>query len=114
MKSTPRAQRPPRRIDRSTNPEDARDSQKSVRRWLGLSVGALITAGLFSLGLIIGRMPPFSEWVTDPQFFKRALVVHVDLALIVWFYAFITGLFCLIPRRKRARKIASQDRKSVV
>src|SRR5690554_1502745 len=83
------------------------DDHRRVRRWLGLSGGALITAGLFSLGLIIGRMPPFSEWVTDPQFFKRALVVHVDLALIVWFYAFITGLFCLIPRRKRARKIAS-------
>lgn len=83
------------------------NEQKNVRRWLGLSVGALITAGFFSLGLIIGRMPPFSEWVTDPQFFKRALVVHVDLALIVWFYAFIAGLFCLIPRQKRARKIAS-------
>lgn len=82
------------------------EDQKNVRRWLGLSVGALITAGLFSLGLIIGRMPPFSGWVTDPQFFKRALVVHVDLALIVWFYAFITGLFCLIARRRVARKIA--------
>src|SRR5690554_764240 len=32
------------------------DDKRSVRRWLGLSVGALITAGLFSLGLIkIGR-----------------------------------------------------------
>jgi hypothetical protein len=74
-----------------------------------LSVGALITAGLFSLGLIIGRMPPFSEWVTDPQFFKRCLVVHVDLALIVWFYAFVVGLFHLIPMSRRARSVAGHS-----
>ncbi|MFP4596780.1 MAG: cbb3-type cytochrome c oxidase subunit I [Persicimonas sp.] len=89
----------------TTSPDEQAD-RKVVRRWLMLSVGALITAGLFSLGLVIGRMPPFSDWVTDPGFFKRALVVHVDLALIVWFYAFIVGLFHLIPMSLRARKIA--------
>jgi hypothetical protein len=83
--------------------------RRVVRRWLMLSVGALILAGLFSLGLIIGRMPPFSEWVTDPQFFKRCLVVHVDLALIVWFYAFIVGLFHLIPMSRRARSVAGHS-----
>jgi hypothetical protein len=82
---------------------------KVVRRWLMLSVGALITAGLFSLGLIIGRMPPFSSWVTDPQFFKRCLVVHVDLALIVWFYSFIVGLFHLLPMPGRARRVAGHS-----
>lgn len=82
------------------------DRRRVVRRWLALSVGALITAGVFSIGLVIGRMPPFSDWVSDPQFFKRALVIHVDLALIVWFYAFIVGLFCLLPRSPLGRKIA--------
>ena len=90
------------------NPSNAARDLEPVRRWLMLSVGALITAGLFSLGLIVGRMPPFSSWVTDPQFFKRCLVVHVDLALIVWFYSFIVGLFHLIPMGRRARRIAGR------
>jgi cytochrome c oxidase subunit I len=89
-----------------TSPDDS--ARQVVRRWMVVSVGALLVAGLFSLGLVIARMPPFSSWVTDPHFFKRALVVHVDLALIVWFYAFIVGLFHLIPMKLAARKVASQ------
>jgi cytochrome c oxidase subunit I len=68
-----------------------------VRRALGLAVGSLLVAGCFSLLLIIGRLPVFSEWVSDPLFFKRCLVLHVDLALIVWFFSFAAGLFALIP-----------------
>src|SRR5690606_20915187 len=30
-----------------------------------------------------------------PLFFKRCLVVHVDLSLLVWFYAFIAALAAL-------------------
>ena len=46
--------------------------------------------------LIIGRMPVFSEWVGDPLFFKRCLVLHVDLALIVWFFSFAAALYSLV------------------
>lgn len=93
-------------ISRTELAQTALEARRVVRRWLALSVGALLTAGVFSLGLIIGRTPPFSGWITDPQFFKRALVIHVDLALIVWFYAFIAGLFCLIPLKSWARRVA--------
>lgn len=68
-----------------------------VRRALSLAVGSLLLAGCFSLFLIVGRMPVFSEWVSDPLFFKRCLVLHVDLALVVWFFSFAAGLFALIP-----------------
>src|SRR5262245_23386663 len=68
-----------------------------VRRALALAVGSLLLAGCFSLLLIVGRMPVFSEWVSDPLFFKRCLVLHVDLALVVWFFSFAAGLFALIP-----------------
>lgn len=78
-----------------------------VRRWLAVAVAALLLAGCFSLGLIIGRMPPFSSWVTDPGFFRRVLVVHVDLALIVWFYAFIVGLIHLLGTSARVRRISN-------
>lgn len=68
-----------------------------TRRALGLAVGSLLLAGCFSLLLIIGRLPMFAGWVTDPLFFKRCLVLHVDLALIVWFFAFAAGLYALLP-----------------
>ncbi len=52
-----------------------------------LAIGSLVLAGLLSLMLVIGRLP-FLGWLfTDPLFFKRALVVHVDLAIVVWFQA---------------------------
>jgi hypothetical protein len=68
-------------------------------QWLGLAVGALTLAGLFSLVVVIGRMPPFDRLVTDPLFFKRGLVVHVNLALVAWFYAFVASLLFLLPSR---------------
>jgi cytochrome c oxidase subunit I len=60
--------------------------------WLKVAIGSLIVAGLLSLAVVMGRMPFFGSWVPDPHFFKRCLVVHVDLALIVWFYACLSAL----------------------
>jgi hypothetical protein len=58
-----------------------------ARRWFLLAIGSLVLAGLLSLMLVIGRLP-FLGWLfSDPLFFKRALVVHVDLAIVVWFQA---------------------------
>ncbi|AOS43320.1 Cytochrome C and Quinol oxidase polypeptide I [Lacunisphaera limnophila] len=58
-----------------------------ARFWFLLAVGSLVLAGLLSLTLVVGRLP-FMGWLfTDPLFFKRALVVHVDLAMVVWFQA---------------------------
>lgn len=55
--------------------------------WFGLAIGSLVVAGLLSLMLVVGRLPFFGWLFTDPLFFKRALVVHVDLAMVVWFQA---------------------------
>jgi cytochrome c oxidase subunit I len=63
-----------------------------ARRWFALAIGSLVIAGLLSLSVVIGRIPGLSGLIDDPLFFKRCLVVHVDLALIVWFYAFLGGL----------------------
>ena len=61
--------------------------ETEARRWFGLALGSLVLAGLLSLTLVIGRLP-FLGWLfTDPLFFRRALVVHVDLAIVVWFQA---------------------------
>jgi len=68
-----------------------------TRRALGLAIGSLLFAGCLSLMLIVGRMPIFSAWIADPLFFKRCLVLHVDLALIVWFFSFAVALYSLLP-----------------
>lgn len=69
-----------------------------LRPWLALSVSVLLAAGAMAVLLVFARMPPFDQLVTDPAFFRRALVVHVVLALVVWFVAFATGLTFLLPR----------------
>lgn len=83
--------------------EQATFDARSARAWLGLAVGSLLIAGLFAVVLVVGRMPPFVSWVTDPLFFKRCLVVHVDLALVLWFYAFVCSLHFLLPVERSQR-----------
>lgn len=63
-----------------------------ARRWCTLAVASLVIAGLLSLAVVLGRLPGLSRLIDDPLFFKRCLVVHVDLALVVWFYAFLAAL----------------------
>ncbi|MCP5068185.1 MAG: hypothetical protein GY946_16610, partial [bacterium] len=82
---------------------------RCARYWLGLAVGVLILAGLFSLVVVLGRMPPFDRWVTDPLFFKRGLVVHVNLALVAWFYSFVAALLFLLPGRSAPGWIAQHS-----
>lgn len=71
----------------------------NARRWIGLAVFVLILAGFFALLLVIARMPPFDRLVEDPAFFRRCLVVHVNLALVLWFSSFFVGLAFLLPMR---------------
>jgi len=64
---------------------------------MALAVNSLLLAGCFSLLLVFGRVPGLAEAISDAQFFKRCLVLHVDLALIVWFFAFAAALYALLP-----------------
>jgi len=72
---------------------------RAARLWLGLAVAVLVVAGLFAIAVVGGRTPPFDRFVTDPLFFKRCLVAHVNMALFAWFYAFVAALLCLLPTR---------------
>ena len=69
----------------------------NARRWVAVAIGSLVVAGGFALVLVIGRTPPFAHLFPDAHFFKRCLVVHVDCALVIWFYAYVAGLFHLLP-----------------
>ena len=74
-----------------------------TRRWCALAIGSLVVAGLLSLAVVIGRLPVLSRIIDDPLFFKRCLVVHVDLALVVWFYAFLGGLLAMAAPAQPSR-----------
>ncbi|MEK7315136.1 MAG: cbb3-type cytochrome c oxidase subunit I [Candidatus Eisenbacteria bacterium] len=79
---------------------------RAARRWLTLSLAVLVFAGLFALAVVIGRTPPLDRFVTDPLFFKRCLVAHVNLALVTWFYSFLMALLFLVPSSRRAGPVA--------
>jgi cytochrome c oxidase subunit 1 len=86
-----------------------RAAETDARRWFGLALGSLVLAGLLSLMLVIGRLP-FLGWLfTDPLFFRRALVVHVDLAIVVWFQAGALAFLALAlgPRLPRVPSAAA-------
>lgn len=85
---------------RADRRRQARRHARQLNAWAGLALGSLLLAGLFSFLLLLGRTPPFSELLPYPSFFRRCLVVHVDLALVVWFYAAIAGLLQFLPVRR--------------
>jgi hypothetical protein len=60
--------------------------------WLAVGVLALLASGLFSLLLVLSRTPGLKALFPVADFFRVALVVHVDLSVLVWFVAF-AGVF---------------------
>jgi hypothetical protein len=86
--------------------DTTRLSRDLAKQWLALALGVLVVAGLFALAVVLGRTPPFDRYVTDPQFFKRCLVAHVNLALVVWFYAFMSALLFLMPSARQPSRSA--------
>lgn len=67
------------------------------KTWLLISISALILAGFLSLFIMLGRIPYINEWMFGTQWMRRILVVHVNLALLVSFYSFITAFIVMIP-----------------
>ena len=56
--------------------------------WLWLGIMALLGSGLFSVLLVLSRTPYIQDIIPWIDFFRTALVVHVDLSVLVWFLAF--------------------------
>lgn len=59
-----------------------------ARAWLWLGVTALAGSGLLALLLVLSRTPGIQEVFPLKDFFRAALVVHVDLSVLIWFVAF--------------------------
>jgi cytochrome c oxidase subunit I len=71
----------------------------NVRRlaagWLLLALGALALSTLCAVLLIAARTPLFGTVATSGELFGRALVLHVNLAVVIWFLACAAGLWTM-------------------
>lgn len=64
-----------------------------ARAWLWLGLLALIGSGLLAILLVLSRTPGIQDVFPLKDFFRAALVVHVDLSVAVWFMAFATVIW---------------------
>ena len=79
-------------------------ASRDTARWFALGVGSVAVAGCFALYLAVARIPGLETALApDPKFAHRGLIVHVNLALGVWFSSCIAALFCLLPGARRGR-----------
>jgi hypothetical protein len=87
-------------------------SSDTVRRtttaWLMLGLASLVGAGLFSLLLVLARTPAIQEWLPFIDFFRVALVIHVDLSVLIWLLSMAGVLWAL----STVRDLAAWDRVS--
>lgn len=72
-----------------------------AEKWMWLGVIAIATAGLYSLVPVIARTPQLKSLGVMQDFFDVALVVHVDLSVLVWFFAMICMGASLLMQRER-------------
>ena len=56
----------------------------AVTSWMLLGLAALVGAGVFSVLLILARTPVLQEVLPVVDFFRVALVVHVNLSVLIW------------------------------
>src|SRR5210317_118316 len=73
--------------------------------WLLLGLSALVIGGLLTILIVLSRTPYFQEIIPWVDFFRTALVVHVDLTVLVWFLAF-TGVFWSYSSSNRCLRCA--------
>jgi len=84
--------------------------RRLARAWLWLALAALVGSGLFSVLLVLARTPGINAWLPAGDFFRVALVVHVDLSVLVWFVAIAGLLWSLNLRPARSRRAGALTR----
>lgn len=62
-------------------------AKKLALGWIWLGVYSLVAAGILAVLLALSRTPAIKEMMPGSNFFKVALVVHVDLSVLIWFLA---------------------------
>jgi cytochrome c oxidase subunit 1 len=68
---------------------------KYAKNWFLLGVVCLAIAGLFAVLLVGARSPVLMNIIPYKDFFRTALIVHVNLSVFVWLTAFTASLWSL-------------------
>lgn len=72
--------------------------RRLARAWLWLGLMALIGSGLLAILLVLSRTPGIQDVFPLKDFFRSALVVHVDLSVVIWFMAFAAVIWSALGR----------------
>ena len=86
-----------------TLPVPYNNAQRMTAGWLFLGLAALVIGGMFTILIVLSRTPFFQDFIPWLNFFRTALVVHVDLTVLVWFLAF-TGVFWSYSNSNRCQR----------
>ncbi|MDD5249144.1 MAG: cbb3-type cytochrome c oxidase subunit I [Rhodocyclaceae bacterium] len=62
--------------------------RRLARAWLAVGLCALAGGGLLAILLVLARTPGIQDLLPLRDFFRAALIAHVDLTVAVWFMAF--------------------------
>ena len=76
-------------------------TRRVVSAWVILAILSLFAAGIFSLLLVLARTPVIQFVIPLVDFFRVALVVHVNLSVLVWLLAIAAALWSLSSRGER-------------
>jgi cytochrome c oxidase subunit 1 len=69
--------------------------RKTATAWLMLGLASLVGAGVFSILLVLARTPTIQELIPLIDFFRVALVVHVNLSVLIWLLSMAAVLWSL-------------------
>jgi hypothetical protein len=73
--------------------------RKTTTAWLMLGLTSLVGAGIFSILLVLARTPVVQKITPFIDFFRIALVVHVDLSVLIWLLSIAGVLWSLSSSR---------------
>lgn len=73
--------------------------RRTATAWLMLGLASLVGAGIFSVLLVLARTPAIQEFTPFIDFFRIALVVHVDLSVLIWLLS-MAGVFWSLSSSK--------------
>ena len=74
-------------------------ARRTTTAWLLLGLASLVGAGIYSILLVLARTPWIQELTPFIDFFRVALVVHVDLSVLIWLLSVAGALWGLSSSR---------------
>lgn len=77
--------------------------QKLSIAWISLGLGSLIIAGIFSILLVLSRVPQAQDFFPWIDFFHTSIVIHVDMSVLIWFLSYGCLLWTLTTKRLNSK-----------